>query len=115
MSSMPRYIDADALLQKLPDDLHYKGSVKRVLMQAPEVDAVEVVRCKDCAFYLTMGDEYTFRGRKGRHCIWHQRLMKDTGYCDEGIRRNTLGEYEAEGVRIKIAKKFVEEAQSENT
>lgn len=32
---MPRYIDADAELERLPDDLPYKGSVKRVLMQAP--------------------------------------------------------------------------------
>lgn len=32
---MPRYIDAEALLQLLPDDLPYKASVKRVLTQAP--------------------------------------------------------------------------------
>ena len=35
---MTRYIDADALLQRLPDDLPYKASVKRVLMQAPTAD-----------------------------------------------------------------------------
>ena len=35
---MSKYIDADELLKKLPDDLPYKGSVKRVLMQAPGVD-----------------------------------------------------------------------------
>lgn len=39
---MSRYIDADALLNKLPDDLPYKASVKRVLMQAPTADVVEV-------------------------------------------------------------------------
>ena len=39
---MPRYIDADALLKKLPDDLPYKGSVKRVIMQAPTADVEEV-------------------------------------------------------------------------
>ena len=33
---MARYIDADALLSKMPEDLPYKASVKRVLMQAPE-------------------------------------------------------------------------------
>ena len=33
-----RYIDADALLNMLPDDLPYKASVKRVLMQAPTAD-----------------------------------------------------------------------------
>ncbi len=35
---MARYIDADALLSRLPDALPYKASVKRVLMQAPEAD-----------------------------------------------------------------------------
>ena len=37
-----RYIDADALLNNLPDDLPYKASVKRVLIQAPTEDVVEV-------------------------------------------------------------------------
>lgn len=35
---MSKYINADELLKKLPDDLPYKGSVRRVLMQAPGVD-----------------------------------------------------------------------------
>lgn len=35
-----RYIDADATLNRLPDDLPYKGSVKRVLIQAPTADVV---------------------------------------------------------------------------
>jgi rubrerythrin len=39
---MSRYIDADKLLNSLPDDLPYKASVKRVLTQAPTADAVEV-------------------------------------------------------------------------
>lgn len=39
---MARYIDADKLLKDLPNDLPYKGSVKRVLMQAPIADVVEV-------------------------------------------------------------------------
>ena len=37
-----KYIDVDKTLKNLPDDLSYKASVKRVLMQAPEADAVEV-------------------------------------------------------------------------
>ena len=37
---MARYIDADELLSKLPADLPYKTSVKRVLMQAQEADVV---------------------------------------------------------------------------
>ena len=39
---MSRYIDADAALSRLPDDLPYKASVKRVLIQAPTADVVEV-------------------------------------------------------------------------
>lgn len=39
---MSRYIDADKLLTVLPDDLPYKASVKRVLIQAPPADVVEV-------------------------------------------------------------------------
>jgi hypothetical protein len=39
---MPRYIDVDARLSKMPDDLPYKASVKRVLMQAPTADVVPI-------------------------------------------------------------------------
>ena len=39
---MSRYIDADKLLNSLPEDLPYKASVKRALIQAPTADVVEV-------------------------------------------------------------------------
>ena len=39
---MARYIDADATIKSLPDDLPYKASVKRVLTQAREADVVEI-------------------------------------------------------------------------
>lgn len=37
---MARYADIDTILNELPDDLPYKASVKRVLMQASEADVV---------------------------------------------------------------------------
>ena len=37
---MARYADIDTILNELPDDLPYKASVKRVLMQAPEANVV---------------------------------------------------------------------------
>ena len=40
---MPKYINTDKLLEKLPNDLPYKASVKRVLIQAPAEDVVEVI------------------------------------------------------------------------
>ena len=37
---MAEYKDIDEILKKLPDDLPYKASVKRVLIQAPAADIV---------------------------------------------------------------------------
>ena len=72
-----RPIDADAALDNLPDDLPYKGSVKRVLMQAPTADVVEVVRCKDCKYFV---DE-------GMYCENNIITQFDHFYCYYGERR----------------------------
>lgn len=45
-----RLIDADNTLRRMPNNLPYKASVRRVLMQAEEVEAVPVVWCRDCKF-----------------------------------------------------------------
>ena len=79
-----RYIDADELLNRIPDDLPYKASVKRVLTQAPTADVVEVVRCKDCAHYIDI-DGFVYDG-KARHCAWHSALRYDNDYCSDGAR-----------------------------
>lgn len=70
-----KLIDADALLRALPDELPYKGSVRRVLMQAPEVDAVPVVHgrwipakyttrenedCSNCGYSTYYGNGYDY-------------------------------------------------------
>lgn len=55
---MARYIDADALLSRLPDDLPYKGSVKRVLLQAPTSDIVVMpCRCSECRHLVIVNKE----------------------------------------------------------
>lgn len=71
---MSRYIDAEALVNRLPDDLPYKASVKRVLMQAPTADVVEVVRCRDCKHY----DE--------PYCEVARYVRMPTDYCSYGER-----------------------------
>ena len=73
---MKRYIDADAVLDRLPDDLPYKGSVKRVLMQAPTADVVEVVRCKDCK----CKDDGML------YCDLHGEFIEQEGFCSYGER-----------------------------
>lgn len=56
---MARYIDADGLLQKLPNDLPYKASVKRVLVQAPTAD-VEEVRHGEWKHSMEVGQTYNY-------------------------------------------------------
>ena len=45
-----RLIDADALKKRLLEKGFYPAIVKRAIEDAPVVDAVEVVRCKDCIY-----------------------------------------------------------------
>lgn len=42
MTEKKEYIEREATLRNLADDLPYKGSVKRVIMQAPAADVVEI-------------------------------------------------------------------------
>lgn len=46
-----RPIDADALKKSLLEKGFYPAIVKRAIEDAPTVDAVEVVRCKDCKHF----------------------------------------------------------------
>jgi hypothetical protein len=81
---MNKYIDADLLLAKLPDDLPYKASVKRVLTQAPTADVVEVVRCKDC-FYYREENSYCMNPHCSSSFYGHR--VKENHYCSYGERR----------------------------
>ena len=98
-----RLIDADALKDKLmnleasgghkyyrkgmDDTLHFH--VPNIIDNAPSVDAVEVVRCKDCKHRV----EYFLSGRFV--CKFHQcticgsaNYVKDDGYCSDGERKD---------------------------
>ena len=85
-----RLIDADALgvgrcsRNLLPADCcaGWKGMV-RLLEKAPTVDAVEVVRCKDC--------KYSCKDGNGRSCegYWYELseydvTVKDDDFCSYG-------------------------------
>lgn len=78
-----RYIDADELLTRLPEDLPYKASVKRVLMQAPTADVVEVVRCADCVYWE---GGYGYCNRVGVDCYGNSSFNKNS-FCSCGKRR----------------------------
>lgn len=76
-----RLIDADAPLRALPDDLPYKGSVRRVLMQAETVDAVPVVRCRECKYQTKL----LSCGHPRQHRTFPTAYNQD--FCSYGERR----------------------------
>ena len=85
-----RLIDANALLEKfqfrLPINDHISESIAecvkmsvRIIKDAPTVDAVEVVRCKDC--------DFACEGSYGLVCTaWGARTDYDM-FCGKGERR----------------------------
>ena len=92
---MTRLIDADALDAEMyrksfeVDDgrnvwnsglwIRYK-IFEEAIRDAPTVDAVPVIRCKDCAYYLT-GYEQT------RYCAKDGILKRETYYCAGAERK----------------------------
>ena len=90
---MARLIDAHDLwsdIMMLPHngDMISSKEVERAIMDAPTVDAVEVVRCKDCKFY----DEDTSENGecKVKRCVvcGTETIMAKYGFCSCGERKD---------------------------
>lgn len=97
MANENRLIDANALLKK-QEDFRIIGRnagrmkqylayiVKKMVDEAPTIDAVEVVRCKDCKWGATpYGDEHDGWTECTNLC--GRPLMPDEGFCSYGERR----------------------------
>ena len=106
---MARLIDADALnadfIQRYTANADVYLLVRKILNDAPSVDAVEVVRCKDCVHAEELDKHCEFNRNRYRHCriwrgeeeknVWHKykkyyrdySLVKVDGFCDEGERK----------------------------
>lgn len=78
-----RLIDADALIREIknsafPQDSFYPRHYRKLieeLMEAPTVDAVPVIRCKDCKELFTGSDGKTY-------CWVHECTFRDLeDYC----------------------------------
>ena len=90
-SNEKRLIDANKLIDFIdvghlrhPGELCYSEvDVANLLLHAPTVDALEVVRCLDCAYYTPVND-------KIGKCVFliseHQYVVPD-GYCYLGERK----------------------------
>ncbi len=73
---MAEYIDKEALKEALLERGFYPAIVKGVLEKAPTVDAVEVVRCKQCVSHnLCKFEQY--QGLDG-FCSYGERKEDET-------------------------------------
>lgn len=88
-SNGKRLIDANALISYIDECSQesrfrvYYGYAKSFINDAPTVDAVPVVRCRDCFYYTPVND-------KIGKCVFligeHQYVVHD-GYCYLGERK----------------------------
>lgn len=80
---MARLIDADDILPKtfICDEV---AEVRKFIEQAPTVDAVEVVRCKDCKKWLKVEPS----GTNCRYCAISTRSRLPYDFCSYGERRS---------------------------
>lgn len=87
-----RLIDAD-VLQKALANMWYESqisvtgiSVSELIDEQPTIEAVEVVRCKDCIHH----DDFII-GEEGSLLCWKDgtdRVVSAMGYCECGERRS---------------------------
>lgn len=80
-----RLIDAEVAEEMFPvgapNELYY--GIKTALDKVPTVDAVPVVRCKDCTYagQIDYDSEYDYE------CGYHDRLTDGNCFCNYGERR----------------------------
>ena len=81
-----RLIDADAYLERVKKDplfdLVERYGFSNVLAYEPTIDAVSVVKCKDC-IYCGMFNMCTYNGR--------MELMGENDYCSRGENETHKG------------------------
>ena len=58
-----------------------------VIRSMPSVDAVNVVRCKDCKHCCTIDTRKKGERSKLYYCRYRRLIMKDCDFCSEGERR----------------------------
>ena len=75
-----RLIDADAVIDRI--NIVFLTEIGKIIDDAPTIDAVKIVRCKDCRYVdksdQAVGDDTSC------FCEWFGSYMKMNGYCSEG-------------------------------
>lgn len=100
MANEKRLIDAneldsklDALAKKYAKHGRFEAAkdysfVQTVLLTAPTVDAVEVVRCKDCKHYHPRCQSVHWQGKKNMCCRSANVHTKPDDFCSYGERKD---------------------------
>ena len=94
MENNKRLIDADALIEEYCNGCDYMGGgfcsmdapvcgTVETIKEAPTVDAVEVVRCRECNSAIPVGFGFLF-------CKRIQMGVNNDGFCDCGKRRKEV-------------------------
>lgn len=81
-----RPIDADALLDTLPKaDVLLSYDVRKAIVDAPTVEVVTVVRCKDCRCFSKNSPigKSVFSPADGR-CFLHGHFVMVGDFCSDG-------------------------------
>lgn len=79
-----RPIDADALKKKI-SDVYENKNIYQMIDEMPTVDAVQVVRCKDCKYYKVEGGQCPADNTGDRYYSW---IPDPDWYCADGERRD---------------------------
>ena len=84
---MGRLIDADVFKERLMANIGLTNCLDRSFKETPTIDAVEVVRCKDCMFSKVYQNDSS--GVMGRFCeaFTQMRMVLDDDFCSYGERR----------------------------
>lgn len=84
---MGKIVDADELYAAFRRDIMGGLNYDRILREAKPVDAVPVVRCKDCKYWKTV--EGFNLSKRIRFCTYHignQYARHDEDFCSRGER-----------------------------
>lgn len=85
---MAEYIERKALKYEMTEAMcgtGYQQWAIDVIDRLPTVDAVEIVRCKDCKHYLN-DTPYCQSYRKG-YCEWDNMIKPKHHFCSRGERK----------------------------
>ena len=90
---MSRYIDVDALMHELErevelaDDWKTAHEIANVVKYFPSADVVEVVRCKDCKYYLQSSEKCELVDTR-LHFYETNKVWTNGSFCSWAERRS---------------------------